>query len=294
MSGINQDQDGITVSGETVREAKSRGGKQQMSRGVHRQVHGSAKTPLGSTWLQVRRDWESGAFSQRALADAHSIPIATLRSRMAASANAGDPWGSRPIADLVSKALPGLMDATTPGVDPSAGTIESIIAQTEGRPVDPDAVANERAGGVAQRKAIILRGHRSMADRYQKLVNRTMDLLEEYVGGSMPFAFVRSKDAQGNPIVVPFHLLSKQHGFMDGVERAGSIMERTIKLQRMAHGLDGVDGDGNQIKPGSGGVNPYAGLSDDELKVKVLQLASSLTLPSRVTPVPSGLDPAGA
>lgn len=284
MSGITQDQDGITRSGETIREAKKRGGRNQPSKGKNKQAYGGMTTPSGTSWLQVRSDWLTGAFTERGLADAHGVPIATLRSRMHKKS---DPWGPRPLQHSISRALPGLVDALPDGGgSASMDTIEAITAQIEGRAVDSDAVHVERASSAAQRKAAILRNHRDMANAYTKLANLSVKLLTDYAEGSLPCSYVKSTDADGKLIHLPFYLLSKQHGLMDGVDKVGSIVSKAVNLQRLAHGLEDVDGDGNQRKPGAGAVNQYANLTDDELATKLSQLTESLSAPRRLTPVP--------
>lgn len=284
MSGKNQDQDGLTRAGETVRDAKRRGGKTQPSRGKSRQSYGAATTASGTSWLQVRSDWESGAFTERGLADAHGVHIATLRSRMRRK---GDEWGPRPLQGMVSRALPGLVDALPSGRDASSETIEAIIAQAEGRPVDAAALSAERVNASVQRKAVTLRSHREMADSYARLAQTTLKLLTDYAAGNLPCAYVRSKDHEGKDIIIPFHLLSKQHGLMDGVDKVGSILGRAFALQRSAHGLEDVDGDGNPKKPNGAGVaNPYSRLTDEELVAKLGALSTALASPSRLTPVP--------
>lgn len=288
MSQKIPDQDATFSSAETVREGKSRGGKMQSTARVHRQKRGSAMTPSGTSWLQVRRDWETGAFSERALADAHGIHVATLRARMRRK---GDEWPPRPTAALVSAALPGLMDAVPGDADPDAATIESITAQIEGRPADSDAALKERAKASAQRKALVLRNHRDLADRYQRLATSTLELLANYSQGKLPRAFVEAVDHEGKKVLLPFHLLSKQHGLMDGVDKCGTILAKAIQLQRLTHGLEEVDGDGNpKPKSGSGaGANPFVQLTDDELRHEFVSLIDSLRSTTRMTPIPPAL-----
>lgn len=290
MSEIDPIQDAKSTSAETAREGKSRGGKMQpsiRSRGVNRQKHGAMSTPSGTSWLQVRADWATGAFSERGLADAHGIPISTLRARMKRK---GDEWPPRPMSALVSAALPGLMDALPDGGDPDAATIESITAQIEGRPADSDAMLKERAKVSAQRKSLVLRNHRTMADDFQALAFSTLKLLTDYSKGTLPRAFVTSVDVEGNKVTVPFHLLSKQHGLMDGVDKCGSIMMKAIQIQRAAHGLEEVDGDGNpKPKDGKSSANPFTQLTDEELRMEFANLVNTLNTSGRVTPVPAGV-----
>lgn len=286
MSELNQDQDAKVHSVETAREGKSRGGKMQPSvRSPHRQKRGSALTPLGTSWLQVRADWESGAFSERALADAHGIHVATMRARMQREG-----WPARPMRHLVSQALPGLVDAIPGETDPDLATIESITAQIEGRPADSETMLKERAKASAQRKALVLRNHRYLADAYQKLASSGLTLLIDYANGSLPRAFVKAKNEKGEEVTVPFHLLSKQHGLMDGIDKAGTILAKAIQLQRMVHGLEAVDGDGNPLpKAGSVSASPFTQLTDGELRSEFQKLVESLQSASRVTPIPPAL-----
>lgn len=290
MADTTPDQDAKFTSAETVRDGKSRGGKMQPSaraRGPNRQKHGAMTTPSGTSWLQVRADWETGAFSERGLADAHGIHVATLRARMRRK---GDEWPPRPMTALVSAALPGLMDALPDGGDPDAATIESITAQIEGRPANNDEVLKERAKSSAQRKSLVLRNHRTMADDFQVLAYSTLKLLTDYSNGKLPRAYVTSVDSEGNKVTVPFHLLSKQHGLMDGVDKCGSILMKTIQLQRAAHGLEEVDGDGNpKPKDGKSSANPFTQLTDDELRMEFANLVNTLNTSGRVTPVPAGV-----
>ena len=243
-------------------------------------------TPFGTLWSQVRADWETGAFSQGALAAAHGIDKGTLRNRMRLEG-----WPERPVADLVQKALPGLVEAASV-TDPDSDKVEVLLAAAEGRVVDPDALAEEKASGIAQRKALVLRNHRQASDRYYALALHAVKHLEDYAGGSMTVSFVRARGADGNEFTLPFHLLSKQHGFMDGVQKVGVVLEQAIKLQRHSHGLEQVDGNGQQRKPSAAGA--LGGLSsktDDELTRTVSELMSDLRSSGRETPVPPGVIP---
>lgn len=285
MSDSTPDQDSKTHSAETIREGKSRGGKMQGSARCHRQKRGSAMTPIGTSWLQVRADWDSGAFSERALADAHGVHVATLRARMQREG-----WGARSSKVLVSQALPGLVDALPGETDPDAATIESITAQIEGRPADTEAALKERAKASAQRKALVLRTHRELADSYQRLASSGLKLLVDYADGKLPRAYVEARLEDGSKVNLPFHLLSKQHGLMDGIDKAGTILAKAIQLQRMVHGLETVDGDGNPLpKAGTVQSSPFTQLTDNELRNEFYNLVRSLESSSRVTPVPSGL-----
>ena len=275
-----QDQDKLTSTGlETVREAKRRGAKQSSHKGhSHAQERGSALTPLGTTWLQVRRDWETGAFTLRGLADAHSVPVGTLRYRMAKEV-----WGDRPIAPAVQAALPGLVEDPSP----RDSSVETVLAAIEGRAPDPDVTHKERASNVAQRKAVVLRGHRQISDQLQVLYSKSVKLLDRYMDGELPFSFVKTKNERGEDMYLPFRLVSAQHGLFDGLDKVAKIAERLINIQRKAHGLEGVDGDGNPIKPnGSGATNILAGLREDEILTKVDGLMTALKAPTRLTPVP--------
>ena len=271
----------------TVRDAQSEGGRAGTGKSKqHRQRRGSALTPLGTLWSQVRTDWLTGAFSQRSLAAAHGLDVATLRHRLNK-----EQWGDRPMADQVQPALPGLVEAIS-FADPDGERVESIIAATEGRPVDPDALFEEKASSMTQRKALVIRNHREVSDRYYKLALAAIQHLEDYSNGKMTISTVRAVDPEGKSFNLPFHLLSKQHGLMDGIQKVGSVLEQAIKLQRHSHGLEGVDGDGNKRPPGSGGgIGGLNSKTDDELAQAISSLMTDLRSGGRETPLPPGLAP---
>jgi len=259
--------------------------EQESPRRSHRrrQPRNSALTSNGTTWERVKADWMTGAFSVLALSEAHGIDRTTLRHRMAR-----DNWPPRPTAALVQQALPGAVLDSCIGGDEE--TIEATISLLEGRGTDADRLAAERAGSEAKRKAAILRDHRKMANDYGVLANRVLFLLTNYANGVSDVTFVQGKDHDGALVRFPFHLLSRQHGLMDGVHRLGTILEMAIRLQRVSNGLEDVDGDGNPKRAGAaGGSAVDRSKSDDELLAAVHSLMESLQTPSRMTPVPPGL-----
>lgn len=261
------------------------GGRRKCQKGQKRQGYGSLVTPSGGSWLRMREDWLTGAFGVNDLAQMYGVARKTVEYRMKKEG-----WGERPTAPLVTKLLPAMMDAAAGGVPPTSETVEAIIAVAEGRPIDQDALALEKAGGLARRKAGILRDHREMASNYRELFKRGADFLGEYAQGRASVAFVEGKNPEGKPIYMVFNLFSRQHGFLDAVDRVGQILERVIRLERETYGLDDVDGDGRKKSLGSGGIGSgYGTLSDEELRQKHDELMRSLATPSRVTPLPSGL-----
>ncbi len=282
-----QDNDADISTGETLRQSKSRGARQNSRAGKgHSQERGSALTPSGSTWAQVKRDWQTGAFTLRGLSSAHMVPLNTLTYRMKRDEKNGAPWGDRPLASAVTAVLPGfVVDADARDV-----SVEQVLADIEEREPDADTVHKERASAVAQRKAVILRGHRQIAAECHALYTKAAFLLSEYMQGRQASAFVKASNEKGEQILLPLRLVSAQHGIMDGLDKLVKIAERTIKIEREANALQGVDGDGNPIKATGLSTNALAHLTDEEIVRKTEELAASLTVPGRLTPVPSELD----
>lgn len=271
---------------ERKQEGRRAGGRNKCQKGQRRQGYGSLETPSGGSWLRMREDWLTGAFGLNDLAQMYGVPRKTIEYRMKKEA-----WGDRPVAPSVSKILPGLMASVADGAPPTSETVEAIIAMAEGREIDPDAVALEKAGGIAKRKAGILRDHREMATAYRTLFRKGAEFLEKYASGEASVSFVRGKTPDGREIYTSFLLFSRQHGFLDAVDRVGMILERVIKLERQTYGLEDVDGDGKK-RSGGGALGPGAGfqsLSDEELRQRHDALMRSLATPSRVTPLPGVL-----
>ena len=266
-------------------DGQREGGRNKVQSGrKHSQKRGSIETPSGGSWLRLKDDWLTGAFGLNDLAQMYGVSRKTIEYRMKK-----EEWGERPTAPLVARILPGLMDSVADGAIPTSETVEAIIAMAEGREIDPDAVALEKAGGTAKRKAGILRDHREMATTYRTLFRKGAEYLERYASGEASVSFVKGKTPDGKEIYSSFLLFSRQHGFLDAVDRVGLILERVIKLERQTYGLEDVDGDG---KKRSGPVGPGSGfqtLSDEELRQKHDELMRSLASPSRVTPLPGVL-----
>lgn len=278
----NPDDDAPITTGETLREAKARGAKQTShAKKHHAQERGSALTHLGVTWSQVRRDWETGAFTLRGLANAHGLVKSTLIYRMQK-----EKWGDRPLGPAVSAALPGFVHE----LSPKDASVEQVLAAIEGRVPDGDIIHAEQAASVAQRKAVILRGHRMMATELRQLYAKSVKLLSDYMEGRQENAFVISKNERGEKIHLPLRLISAQHGLMDGLDKAARIAERVISVERLANALEGVDGDGNPLKALGSSVNPLSHLTEEEILERTKALEASLVVPGRLTPVPSGLE----
>ena len=243
--------------------------------------------PSGLPWAVVKADWLTGAFSVNGLAQAHNIDRGTLMYRMK---NDTPPWPPRPTAAIVQESLSSaVLDACGQA---EADSVEAVTAALEGRIPDADRVAAERASAEAKRKAVIIRDHRDLADRYGKLASKTLKLLENYADGRFDISFVVGKNSTGDAVAYPFHLFSKQHGLIDGVGRIGTVLEMAITLQRAANGLEQVDGDGNPKRSGSsGGAGSLVDRtrSDEELIQTAHDLIASLNAPLRVSPVPPGL-----
>lgn len=220
-------------------------------------------------------------FTVADLAHAYGVNRKTLEYRMRR-----DVWGPRPTGPIAAKALPGLVEALSPDGVKDEETIEATIAVLEGREVDPDALAQEKGKSQASRKAIILRDHRDFTKRYRGLLLTAMGCLEDYGNGKLRQSFVRGTGPEGNEVILSFNLFSRQSGFIDVVDKVGGILERTIKLERLSHGLESVDGTGAPRAPGAGdGAAPLGaalrGKTNDELDAMLSTMLSSFEEPHR-------------
>lgn len=286
------DNDAVVSGGETLREARSRGGRgkrtpslEAIAKKANLKATASSapdREQLRNRRLAASRQWLSGNYSLKELASMHGVPFRTMQSW-----SKRDSWPPRPTGSLVGKMLPSLVDGSP------SDTVEHMTATAEGRRPNEEQVNAERARLTANRKAGVLRRNRDVADRYHHLALKTMELLTTYAEGKMERLTVVGKDKDGFEVHTPFYLISKTHGFADGVYRVGMIAEKSIKLDRLAHGLENVDGDGNPIKLGKGGVqDPNASKRTDELERELDELMSELRSPGRLTPRPSGfVDP---
>lgn len=308
------DNNDVTDSGETMREVRSRGGKnkgtptlQAIASKGNRKHHnplddalsynmGSAKKALAeqvalAAERKSRRDamlakrtmcydrWMTGRYSMQDLAAFAGVPVHNIRQWVHRYQ-----WPPRPIASSVLDALPGEV------VGAQGETDVEILSKAAGVAANPDEVARQRTLSVARRKATVLSRNRELADRYHALAMKTMGLLADYAEGVQIRSTVRTVDAEGNPVFTPFYLISKANGFSDGVYRMGMIAEKSIKLDRLAHALENVDGDGNPIKAGRGGLqDPLSGRLTSEIANDLETLLKSLNQPGRLTPVPVGL-----
>ena len=268
-------------------ESRANGGRNRVGKkGPSRQKKGSLELPNGGSWLRVRADFESGAFTIADLAHMYGIPKSTIRAR-----SLRDNW-VKSLAPEVSRALPGLAQIANGGIR-DEDTIEAVIAQAEGRPVDSDAIVKEQASTVARRKAGVLRDHRDLLQRYRLLFVRGAEVLEEYSQGRMKVSFVRGTNVKGEEMVLSFSMFSRQSGFIDAVDKLGGVLERVVKMERQSYGLEEVDGDGNPLKmKGPASSDPLGGMrlkSTEELESDLLALVSDLRQHDRVTPVPAGV-----
>lgn len=288
--GFPIDDDSVLASGETLRQAKSRGGKSKAitsletaSRGKKKGGRKAKGTTSDVNWPAIREQWMTGRYSKPELAEMFGVPIGTLKSQAHR-----DRWPSRPLGPMVQQVLPSLAEAADPNASPE--TIERLLAAAEGREVNEEASDRERAVAAAQRKASVLRRHRNIADLYFALAVKTTHLLSDYADGKMSRSFVKTKDPDGKDVNVPFHLISKAHGFSDGVYRVGMILQRAVSLDRMVNALENVDGDGNPIGSGGAGASDQvSALTTDELERKLEELLDNLKAPGRVTALPPGL-----
>lgn len=270
----------VPPSRSSMDEARSRGGKQKIRKNQkHAQKRGSLTTPTGASWLQLRKDWETGAFTVADLAHAYGVNAKTIRYRMQTEA-----WPDRPLGPTVARALPGLVEASLPDGAKDSETIEATIAILEGRSADPDEVLKEKGAAVARRKALVLRDHREFTARYRGLFLAAVECLEDYSNGVIRRSFVRGKNADGSEVVLSFNLFSRQSGFIDVVDKVGGVLERTIRLERLANGLEGFDGTGER-RPGAGEsgapMDLYRGKTNDELASMLTTMVASFDEPHR-------------
>lgn len=277
------------LDAESRRKAgNSRGGKNHCTvNRPHRQTHGSYETPNGRTWFQLKADYESGAFS---VMDLHKLYMVSRQTIMYRAKKEGWVMSTAP---SIAKALPDLVEAMAGAND--SDSVEALTAAIEGRPLDAAALVKEKAAHGTARKARIIHDHRDFVGRYRKLFTKTADFLDMYSEGRMPFGFVRTKemvDGKEREVVLNFSLFSRQTGFIDAVDKIGGVLDRLIKLERSAHGIEDFDGDGR--KRGPGGVDPvsaYRNRSTDELSQDLSSLIQSLSSNVRMSPVrePSGV-----
>ena len=276
----------IRESQEALEAARVRGGKNRVGKkGPHRQKHGSLETPNGGSWLRIRADYETGAFTANDLAQLYGVNPKTVRYRIAK-----DGW-VRSVGPTVSRALPGLVAEVADGLLDSE-TIESAVAAAEGRPIDADAVLLEKGQAIARRKAGVIRDHREMALRLRSLFNKSVDHLEDYCGGKLRRSYVRGVNSKGEEMILSFSLFSRQTGLIEAVDKTGAILERVIRIERQVHGLETVDGDGRDR--GDRGSDPsslFRGRTTEELETDLSTLIESLRSPARLTPVPSAMVP---
>jgi hypothetical protein len=234
------------------------------------------------SWFQLKSDYESGAFT---VMDLHKLYGVSRQTIMYRAKNDGWVMSTAP---SIAKALPGLVEALDGAKD--SESVETLTAALEGRPVDASALAKEKSAHGAARKARVIHDYRDFVARYRKLFSKTADFLEGYAEGRMPFAFVRTKetvDGKEREVVLNFSLFSRQTGFMDAVDKVGGVLDRLIKLERSAHGIEDFDGDGRK-RGGVGGVDPvsaYRNRSTDELTRDLSLLVDSLQSNVRMAPV---------
>lgn len=280
---LPSDDETIVSTGETLREAKARGGRNKgkpsleaISRKANRNKEKERNDRVRAFTL-----WQTGNYTKRQLALALGVHYDTLKSWAKR-----DEWPERPLSAAVAEILPGVVASE------SGETNEEVLAAASGRRPDQEQVQKERANAQAKRKSQVLARNRLLADRYHLLAMKTMDLLTDYANGTLVRSVVKTVDEQGKPIFTPFYLISKTHGFADGVYRLGMIAEKSIKLDRAAHALEGVDGDGNPLKLGKGKLaDPLATKLTSELEADLQNLLAAIQAPGRVTEKPSGLLP---
>lgn len=198
-------------------------------------------------------------------------------------------WPPRPVAAMARDLLPGILEQEHSGGE----TIEAVLAVAEGRPENVAVSDKERAHNQAKRKARVLKRAQDLADKYHTMAATLVHHLSNYMAGTQDRSVVRSVDEQGKTIFLPFHLISKTHGLADGVYRVGMVIEKSLRCDRLAHALEGVDGDGNPTKAtGAAGLtDPLSSKTNDELIAESKKFLSLLQAPGRLTEVPPGLIP---
>lgn len=226
--------------------------------------------------------WRTGEYTQAQIGIALEVPTGTVYSWSSRNG-----WPPRPVAAMARDLLPSILEEEVEG----GQTIEAVLAAAEGRKENKVESDRERANNQARRKAKVLKRAQDLADKYHTMAASLVHHLNNYMAGTQDRSVVRSVDEEGKTIYLPFHLISKTHGLADGVYRVGMVIEKSLRCDRLAHALEGVDGDGNPTKAtGAVGLgDPMSSKTNEELIAESKRLFSLLETPGRLTEVPPGL-----
>ncbi|EIY2512150.1 hypothetical protein ACUHOO_000791 [Pseudomonas aeruginosa] len=165
-------------------------------------------------WEAVERDYRTGRFSNRELSRLHGPSEGAIRKR------AADHGWQRDLSEQIRLRVQALTGRAAAEATEAARTDAEVVEQA------------------AEAGAEIIRGHQVLIRRAKDVTEGYLGRLGEQVAAGKLLIQIRDKVVE---VDIPLDYVGKSLGY------ATASLERLIRLQRQAHGLD-ADGSGDEGK----------------------------------------------
>jgi transposase len=179
-------------------------------------------------WDAIKRDYQTGEYTVRELADRHGVPKSTIQRRINR-----DNWERDLTAQItkIRRAKVARVDAeefAEEKRDKEAGQkVGQEAGQAEMGQVVPLTLVTEQA---ASRQVQVIRSHREKTKRLQRQADRQLDLIDMWLNGN------ETEQAEAARRL----FVGKGDSLTAHLSAAMNIVDKVIRLERELYGLDSI------------------------------------------------------
>lgn len=168
-------------------------------------------------WPRIRAEFETGAYSLRALAERHGVKHTTIHNRLKREG-----WTQDPTSEVRR-----LRNAKLAQLDANEQQTERL--STNGQ--DMDAVRRPVAVEAAERQVEVIASHRKLTKRLRSTVERVLDLIEQYLNGD------EEQRAQAMGVLK----LGGGDSLTSHLSTLAGTIDRVVRMERDSYGLSDAE-----------------------------------------------------